>query len=54
MSGNSHGVMFKFTTFGESHGEAIGCVVDGVPSKIFLSEQDIQRFLDKRRTGQNR
>ena len=51
---NSFGTLFKVTTWGESHGPAIGCVVDGVPSKIKLSEKDIQPFLDKRRPGQSK
>ena len=42
MSSNSIGKIFRFTTWGESHGPAIGCVIDGVPSKIKLSEIDIQ------------
>ncbi|PIR31871.1 MAG: chorismate synthase, partial [Alphaproteobacteria bacterium CG11_big_fil_rev_8_21_14_0_20_44_7] len=54
MSSNTFGKIFSFTTWGESHGEAIGCVVDGVPSLIPLSEQDIQPFLDKRRPGQSK
>lgn len=54
MTINSFGHIFKFTTWGESHGEAIGCVVDGVPSKIPLSEDDIQPWLDKRRPAQNK
>ena len=41
MSSNSFGKIFTFTTWGESHGKAIGCVVDGVPSKIPLKEEDI-------------
>jgi len=53
MSFNSFGRLFRFTTWGESHGEAIGCVVDGVPSGIPLTESDIQPFLDKRRPGQS-
>lgn len=53
-SNNSFGKIFNFTTWGESHGEAIGCVVDGVPSLINLSEADIQPYLDKRRTGQSK
>jgi len=51
---NSFGHLFRFTTWGESHGEAIGCVVDGVPSMIPLSEADIQPWLDKRRPAQNK
>ena len=54
MAGNSFGTQFRFTTWGESHGPAIGVVVDGVPSKIPLGEADIQNFLDKRRPGQSR
>ena len=54
MSGNSFGHLFRYTTFGESHGPAIGCVVDGVPPLLALSVDDIQVFLDKRRPGQSR
>ena len=54
MSGNSFGHSFRFTTWGESHGPAIGCVVDGVPPLIPLAEADIQQWLDKRRPGQSR
>jgi chorismate synthase len=54
MSGNSFGHLFRFTTFGESHGPAIGCVVDGVPPRIPLAEADIQLYLDRRKPGQNR
>ena len=54
MSHNSIGHLFRITTFGESHGVALGCVVDGCPPGIKLSEADIQSFLDKRKPGQNR
>jgi chorismate synthase len=54
MSGNGFGQLFRFTTFGESHGPAIGCVVDGTPPRIALSESDIQYWLDRRRPGQSR
>jgi chorismate synthase len=54
MSGNGFGHLFRFTTFGESHGPAIGCVVDGVPPRIPLAEADIQHYLDQRKPGQNR
>ena len=54
MSSNSIGKIFNFTTWGESHGKAIGCVVDGVPSKISLNEKDLQKYLDKRRPGQSK
>ena len=54
MSYNSFGHMFRMTTFGESHGVAIGCVVDGCPPGIPLKAEEIQAFLDKRRPGQSR
>jgi len=54
MSHNSFGHLFRVTTFGESHGKALGCVVDGCPPMIPLEEADIQAFLDKRRPGQSR
>ena len=54
MSGNAFGSLFRFTTFGESHGPAIGAVVEGVPPRIPLSETDLQPWLDKRRPGQSR
>ena len=54
MSYNSFGHMFRITTFGESHGVAIGCVVDGCPPGIPLKAEEIQAFLDKRRPGQSR
>ncbi len=54
MSHNSFGHLFRITTFGESHGIALGCVVDGCPPGIKLTEADIQSFLDKRKPGQNR
>ncbi|MCA0401772.1 MAG: chorismate synthase [Proteobacteria bacterium] len=54
MSHNSFGHLFRFTTFGESHGPAIGCVVDGCPPRIALTEADIQADLDRRRPGQSR
>ena len=54
MSFNTFGRVFRFTTWGESHGPAIGAVVDGCPSGLALSEADIQPFLDKRRPGQSR
>ena len=53
MSHNSFGHIFKFTTWGESHGKAIGCVVDGAPPMIELSKNDIQFWLDRRRPGQS-
>ncbi len=54
MSHNSFGHLFRVTTFGESHGPALGCVVDGCPPGLALSEADIQGFLDQRRPGQSR
>src|SRR6185312_3523406 len=54
MSFNTFGHMFRVTTFGESHGAAIGCVVDGCPPRIALTEANIQPYLDKRRPGQSR
>jgi chorismate synthase len=54
VAGNSFGALFRFTSWGESHGPAIGCVVDGVPPLIPLSEADIQPFLDRRAPGGSR
>ena len=54
MSNNSFGTLFRVTTWGESHGPAIGCVVDGTPPRIPLAEPDIQGWLDRRRPGQSR
>ena len=54
MSFNTFGHLFRVTTFGESHGVAIGCVIDGCPPRIPLTEGDIQPYLDKRRPGQSR
>src|SRR5215475_12569546 len=54
MSYNSYGHLFRVTTFGESHGPAIGCVVDGCPPGIPLTEADMQVYLDRRRPGQSK
>jgi chorismate synthase len=54
MSHNTFGHLFRVTTFGESHGVAIGAVVDGCPPNLKISVEDIQGFLDKRKPGQNR
>ncbi|MFY0675935.1 MAG: chorismate synthase [Neptuniibacter sp.] len=54
MSGNSYGKLFTVTTFGESHGKALGCIVDGCPPGIELSEEDLQRDLDRRKPGTSR
>ena len=51
MSGNTFGHLFAVTNFGESHGPAIGCVIDGCPPGMLLSEADIQGDLDRRRPG---
>lgn len=53
MSCNRFGTLFSFTSFGESHGPAVGCVVDGCPARLPLTEADIQPFLDRRRPGQS-
>ena len=54
MSGNSIGKLFTVTSFGESHGPALGCIVDGCPPGMKLSEADMQRDLDRRKPGQSR
>ncbi|MEM7023548.1 MAG: chorismate synthase [Pseudomonadota bacterium] len=54
MAGNSFGTLFRFTTWGESHGPAIGCVIDGAPPLLRLSEPDIQYWVDRRRPGQSK
>jgi chorismate synthase len=54
MSGNTFGLLFTLTTFGESHGPALGCIVDGCPPGMELSEADIQPELERRRTGTSR
>ncbi len=54
MTGSTIGKIFRLTTWGESHGKAIGCVIDGVPSGIKVNEKDIQQFLDKRKPGQSK
>ena len=54
MSGNGLGTLFRYVSWGESHGPAIGCVVEGVPPLLDLDESYIQSFLDRRRPGQNR
>ena len=53
MAGSSFGTLFRFTTWGESHGPAIGVVVDGVPSRLPVVPEDIQHWLDRRRPGQS-
>jgi chorismate synthase len=54
MSFNTFGLLYRVTTWGESHGPAIGCVIDGCPPGLPLTEADIQPFLDKRRPGQSK
>ncbi|WP_305857136.1 chorismate synthase [Balneatrix alpica] len=54
MAGNSIGQVFKVTTFGESHGLALGCIVDGCPPGLAISEADLQHDLDRRKPGQSR
>ena len=54
MSGNTFGKIFRVTTFGESHGKALGCVIDGCPPNIKIDESDIQKDLDRRKPGQSK
>ena len=51
MSGSTFGTIFRVTTWGESHGPALGCVIDGCPAGIKLSEDDIQPYMDRRKPG---
>ena len=54
MSLNTFGKLFRFTSWGESHGAAIGCIIDGCPPRIPLSEKDIQKYLNERRPGSSK
>ena len=54
MASNSFGNIFRFTSFGESHGKAIGCIVDGIPPLVSIEEKDIQYYLDRRKPGQSK
>ena len=54
MTGNTFGKILKVTTWGESHGSGLGCIIDGVPADIKLDEKYIQSFLDKRKPGQSK
>ena len=54
MASNSFGKIFRYTTFGESHGPEIGCVIDGVPPGIKITEEDIQNDLNRRRPGSSK
>ena len=53
MSGNTFGTFFKVTTYGESHGKALGCIIDGCPPQLEITTQDIQLELDRRKPGQS-
>lgn len=53
MAGNTFGKFFKITTFGESHGPALGVVIDGCPAGLPLSVEDIRPYMERRRPGQN-
>ena len=53
MAGSSIGQVFKVTTFGESHGAALGCIIDGIPPNLAITEEDLQHDLDRRRPGQS-
>ena len=53
MSGSSFGKLFTVTTFGESHGAALGCIIDGVPAGIRLDLDEVQAALDRRKPGQS-
>jgi chorismate synthase len=54
MSHNTFGHLFRVTTWGESHGPAIGAVVDGCPPRLAISQAEIQEYMDRRRPGQSR
>ncbi|MDC0039548.1 chorismate synthase, partial [Gammaproteobacteria bacterium] len=54
MAGNTIGEAFRLTTFGESHGPVLGCIIDGCPPGLTLSTADIQPDMDRRRPGQSR
>ena len=54
MAGNTFGTLFAVTSFGESHGPAIGCIIDGCPPHLALEESDLQHDLDRRRPGKTR
>ena len=54
MAGSSFGTIFRITTWGESHGKGLGVVIDGCPSGIELCEEDIQKFLNRRKPGQSK
>ena len=54
MAGSTFGTLYRVTTWGESHGAGIGCVIDGCPAGLPLGEQDVQKYLDRRKPGQSR
>ena len=54
MTGSNIGKLFKISTWGESHGEALGCLIEGVPAKIKITEKFIQKFLERRKPGQSK
>ena len=54
MAGSSWGTLLTMTTWGESHGEGLGVVIDGCPAGLTLQEEDIQKYLDRRKPGQSR
>lgn len=54
MAGSTFGTLYRVTTWGESHGSGVGCVIDGCPAGLKLSEEDIQKYLDRRKPGQSR
>ena len=54
MAGSTFGTLFRISTWGESHGKAVGVTVDGCPAGLPLSEKDIQKFLDRRKPGQSK
>ena len=54
MSGNTYGKLFKVTTYGESHGKALGCIIDGCPPGLSLEASDLQLDLNRRKPGQSR
>lgn len=53
-TGNSFGHSFRVTTWGESHGKSVGCLIDGCPARLAISQEEIQAELDRRRPGQSR
>ena len=53
-TGNTFGTIFKVTTWGESHGKSVGCLIDGCPARLAISTEEIQAELDRRRPGQSK